>query len=157
MRHKVVNISEVFFIALTFFWSFIDLFFKLFILYWSITMLWWLQVHNKGTHPCIYRYLLSSKLPSHPGGHIKLSRVPCAICRRALLVFHFKYSSAYMLTESFKSLYILCLLPGHPSFKVLSFPPGPELLPVLSVLYFFISIYYTQHHVFTFCCVHLHL
>ena len=34
-------------------------------------------------------------LPSHPGCHITLSGIPCALSR-SLLVVHFKYSSVYM-------------------------------------------------------------
>ena len=34
--------------------------------------------------------------PSHPGCHIMLSRVPCAIYAKFMLVIHFKYSSVYM-------------------------------------------------------------
>ena len=40
-------------------------------------------------------YPFSPKLPSHPGCHIKLNRIPCAN-RRALLAIHFKCSSEYM-------------------------------------------------------------
>ena len=38
-------------------------------------------------------YLFSPKFPSHPGCHIPLSRIPCALSR-SLLVVHFKYSSS---------------------------------------------------------------
>ena len=40
-------------------------------------------------------YPLSPKLPSHPGCHITLNRVPCAT-QRSLLVIHFKYSNVYI-------------------------------------------------------------
>jgi len=36
-------------------------------------------VVSKGTQTYIFRYPFSLKLPSHPGYHISLSRVPCAI------------------------------------------------------------------------------
>ena len=39
--------------------------------------LWQFQVNSKGTQPYIYMYSFSPKLPSHPGCHITLSRVPC--------------------------------------------------------------------------------
>ena len=45
----------------------------------QLTMLWQFQVGNKGTQPYIYMYPFSPKLPSHPGCHITLSRVPCAL------------------------------------------------------------------------------
>ena len=34
---------------------------------------------SKGTQPYIYTYAFSPKFPSHPGCHITLNRVPCAI------------------------------------------------------------------------------
>ena len=43
----------------------------------------------------IYTYPFSPKLPSHPGCHITLSRVPC-VHSMSLLVIHFKYSSVCM-------------------------------------------------------------
>ena len=58
-----------------------SLFYKLlnFILEYSrLTMLWWFQVHSKGTHPCLYVYPFLH-LSSHPGCHITLSRVLCAV------------------------------------------------------------------------------
>ena len=33
------------------------------------------------------------KLPSHPGCHVALRRVPCAVYTRTLVVIHFNYSS----------------------------------------------------------------
>ena len=47
---------------------------------------------SKGTQPHIYMHPFSPKLPSHPGCHITLSRVPCAVYSRSLLVIHFIYS-----------------------------------------------------------------
>jgi len=38
-------------------------------------------------------YPFSPKLPSHPGWHMTLSRIPCAI----QLVIHFEYNSVYMI------------------------------------------------------------
>ena len=49
---------------------------------------------SKGTQPYTYMYPFSPKLPSHPGCHIALSRVACAL--QQVLVIHLKYSSAYM-------------------------------------------------------------
>ena len=46
---------------------------------WSITVLCYFQVDSKGTQPYLYMYPFSPKLPSHPGCHMTLSRVPCAI------------------------------------------------------------------------------
>ena len=45
----------------------------------QLTMLWWYQVDSKGSQPYIHMYPFSPKLPSDPGCHITLSRVPCAI------------------------------------------------------------------------------
>ena len=45
----------------------------------QLTMLWQFQVDSKGTQPYTYVYPFSPKLPSYPGCHIPLSRVPCAI------------------------------------------------------------------------------
>ena len=42
-------------------------------------VLWYLWTHSKGTQPYIYMYPFSPKLPSHPGCHTTLSRVPCAV------------------------------------------------------------------------------
>ena len=42
-------------------------------------MLWYFQVDIEGSQAYIYTYPFSSKLPSHPGWHITLSKVPCAI------------------------------------------------------------------------------
>ena len=56
-----------------FFWTFY------FVLGYSrLTMLWQFQVNREGTQPHIYVYPFSPKLPSQPGCHITLSRVPCA-------------------------------------------------------------------------------
>ena len=44
-----------------------------------LTMLWQIRVDSKETQPYIYKYLFSRKLPSHPGYHITLSRVPSTI------------------------------------------------------------------------------
>ena len=85
-----------------------------------LTILWQFQVARKGTQP--YMYLFSPKLPSHPGCHVMLSRVPCALQRpsprrdwtqsptlqadalsepsgkslRTLLVIRFTYSSVHV-------------------------------------------------------------
>ena len=59
-------------------------------LIWSdcwLTMFWWFQVDSKGDLP--YMYPFSSKLPSHPGCHITLSRVPCALHRLDLVGYPF--------------------------------------------------------------------
>ena len=40
---------------------------------------WWFQVDSKGTQPYIHMYPFSPKLPSHPGCHMTLSRIPRAI------------------------------------------------------------------------------
>ena len=55
-------------------------FFK-FILYWSIADLQCheFQLDSEGTQSHIYMYPFSPKLPSHPGCHVTLSRVPCAV------------------------------------------------------------------------------
>ena len=41
-------------------------------------------------------YPFSPKLPSHPGCHITLSRAPCAVYSRSLLVICFRCSGVYM-------------------------------------------------------------
>ena len=41
--------------------------------------------------------------PSHPGWHVTLSRVPCAI-RKSLLVIRFKYNSVYMTSPKFQTV-----------------------------------------------------
>ena len=77
-----------FFVCLFVFWTFY------FVLEYSrLTVC---QVNSKGTQPSICVYPFSPNLPSHPGCHITLSRVPCAIWYRSLLVFQFKYSSVYI-------------------------------------------------------------
>ena len=45
----------------------------------QLTMVKQFQVNCEGTQPYINMYPFSPKLPSHPGCHITLSRVPCAI------------------------------------------------------------------------------
>ena len=47
--------------------------------YSQLTMSWWFQWDSKGTQPYIYMYPFSPKPPSHPGCHMTLSRVPCAV------------------------------------------------------------------------------
>ena len=57
------------------------------------TMLWEFQVESKGTQPYLSTYPFFPKLPSHPGWHRTLSRVPClapflerrAVCQSGLL------------------------------------------------------------------------
>ena len=45
-----------------------------------LTMLWYFQsLSREGTQPHIYTHPFSPKPTSHPGWHITLSRVPCAI------------------------------------------------------------------------------
>ena len=44
-----------------------------------LTMLWPFQVYGEGIQPHIHMRSFSPKLPSHPGCHIALSRIPCAI------------------------------------------------------------------------------
>ena len=51
----------------------------------------------------LYMYLLSSKLPSHPGQYITLSSVLCTI----QLVIHFKYISVNMLVSNSLEIVIL--------------------------------------------------
>ena len=145
LLHKVVNISEVFFAALTFF----EVLLMCFSVLESTDVVTVAGAQHRA-HPCTHRCPASSELPSHPGCHITLSRVPCAVCTRTLLVFHFKYSSAYMLTESFKSLHILYLLPGPPSFKVLS---SPQPLDQSCCFKCFIFLY--QHLLHSAPCFHI--
>ena len=76
-----------------------------------LTMLWQFHVNSEGTHPYRYMHPFSSKLPSHPGCHLTLSRVPCAVYSRTLLVIHFKYSSVDMSIPNFQT-------------SKLSFPPS---------------------------------
>ena len=45
----------------------------------SQLILWWFKLNNDGTQPYIYRYPVSSKVLSHPGWHMTLSRGPCAM------------------------------------------------------------------------------
>ena len=47
--------------------------------YTWLTMLHQLQVDSKRTQPYTYTYPFSPKLPSHPGCHMTLSRVPYAV------------------------------------------------------------------------------
>ena len=77
------------------------LLFKLFVLYWGLysqlTMLWKFQVDDKGTQSHVYIYPFSPKFPFHPGCHLTLSRVPCAVLySRSLLVICLKYSRVCM-------------------------------------------------------------
>ena len=58
-----------------------------------LTMLF--QVDSKGIQPYICMYPFSSKLLSHPGCQITLSRVPC-VYSRSLLVIHLKNTSVYL-------------------------------------------------------------
>ena len=60
--------------------SLLIFFFLTFILEYSqLTRLWSFHVDCKGTQPYMYMYPFSPKPPSHPGCHITLSRVLCAI------------------------------------------------------------------------------
>ena len=78
------QLTILFFFFLTFY----------FILEYSrLTMLWYFQADSQGTQPYIYVYPLSSKLLSHPGCHITLSRVSCAIQFLKVLVHPFQVSS----------------------------------------------------------------
>ena len=85
------------FLFFVFFCSSIRTFLALYfiLVYSQLTMLWWFQVDSKGTQPYTYMYPFFPKLPSHPGCHITLGRVPCAI-QRSLMVIHFTYNSGYM-------------------------------------------------------------
>ena len=58
-------------------------------------MLGQFQVHSKGTQPYIYMYPFFPKLPSHPGYHITLSRVPCAI-QQVLVGYPFYFLKKYL-------------------------------------------------------------
>ena len=49
-------------------------------------------MNREGTQPHIYLYGFSPSLPSHPGCHITLSKVPRTI-QLVLVLIHFKYSS----------------------------------------------------------------
>ena len=51
---------------------------KIVLEYSQLTMLWLFRVNSEETQPDIHMYPCSSKLASHPGCHITLSRVPCA-------------------------------------------------------------------------------
>ena len=50
---------------------------------------------SKGTQPYVYVYPFSPRLPSHPGCHIALSRVP-VLYGGTLLASHLKYGIVYM-------------------------------------------------------------
>ena len=50
-------------------------------------------MNSEGTKSHTHMYPFSPKVPSNPGYHITLSRVPCS---QAFLVIHFKYSSVCM-------------------------------------------------------------
>ena len=60
--------------------------------YSQLTTLWLFPVKSKGSQPYVHIHPFSPKPPSHPGWHITLRRVPCAIL--ILSVIHFEYSSA---------------------------------------------------------------
>ena len=59
-------------------------------------------MNSKGSQPYIYMYLFSSKLPSHSGCHMTLSRVHCAI-HRTLVFIHPVYNSLHLLTANSQS------------------------------------------------------
>ena len=69
--------------------------------------------------------------PSHPGCHIILSGVPCAIWR-ALLIIHFKHSSVYMSIPN--SLTVPSPTP-FPPVTVSSFLKSPSTQQLLSNYY----------------------
>ena len=71
-------------------------------------------MHSKGTQLYIYMYPLSPKLPSHPGYHITLSRVPCAIqYNRPFLVIHRNFLSRQTgFVEGDMGLYVYVLYLG---------------------------------------------
>ena len=52
---------------------------KNFVLGYNQLTMWWFQTNSEGTQPYIYMYPFSLKPLFHPGWHIPLSRVPCAI------------------------------------------------------------------------------
>ena len=60
-------------------------------------------MNSRGVQPSISMYPFSPKLPSHPGCHVALSRVPCTV-RSILLVIRFKCSSIFMAFQSSLSL-----------------------------------------------------
>ena len=62
--------------------------------YSQLTTLLQFQVDSKGTEPHVYMSPFSSKHPSHPGCHVTLSRVPCAI-PQILSVISLKYNSVF--------------------------------------------------------------
>ena len=68
--------------------------FRLFIVlgYSRLTTLWLFQVNSKGSQPYVHINPFSLKPPSHPGWHVTLRRVPCAMLIQ--LAIHFEYSSA---------------------------------------------------------------
>ena len=87
-----------------------------FVLFWTfyftleysrLTMLQQVQVLSRVTQPYIFMYPFCSKLPSHPGCHVTLSRGPCETYRvpsRTLLVIHLKYSSVCMFIPNFPTI-----------------------------------------------------
>ena len=70
---------------------------------------------NKRTQPHIYVYPFSPGLPSHPGCHMTLSRVP-VLYSRSLSVFRFKYSSVYMLILNYPFPLFFLIPPSVSSF-----------------------------------------
>ena len=58
--------------------------------YNELPMLLWFQMNSKGPQPYIYMCPFFHKLPSHPGCHTTLSRVPCAC-----FCFYCNYSSFF--------------------------------------------------------------
>ena len=53
-------------------------------------------MNREGTEPRIYMYPLSLELPSHPGRHTTLSRVPPAL-QQVFVGYPFKYSGVHSL------------------------------------------------------------
>ena len=72
--------------------------------YSRLTMLWYFQADSQGTQPYIYVYPLSSKLLSHPGCHITLSRVSCVV---------HPWRSSSILFRSPVTVHILKSICGH--------------------------------------------
>ena len=73
------------------------------------------KVNSEGTQPYIYMYPFSPKLPSHPGSHITLHRVPCAIqgsiqgpCWLSMpLLFWDNFSSSWWKRRTSYTIYVV--------------------------------------------------
>ena len=90
---------------------------------------------SKETQLYIYMYPFSFKLPFHPGCHISLSRVPCALC-----------SSHSFVSDSVTPRTIACLAPlsmkffRHKYWSGFPFPsPGDPSQPRDPIYVYFVS------------------